>query len=100
MMAVSREETALESLKLAIAAREELERVQAHHGRHHLRFLRDARAAGWSWTRIGDSLGLSEVAVRRYWERNRHAADRIGGSNANNQTPAAMAAAGTPSSDG
>jgi len=77
-MAASSEEEAKASLRLAIESRAVLDRAQAEHDRHYLRFLRDARRAEWSWYRIGKALGLSEVAVRRHWQRNRHRADRTG----------------------
>lgn len=62
----------------ALDAREALEECQERHQRAYLRYLRDARRAGWSWERIAQTLELSDVAVRRYWERNRQRADRSG----------------------
>lgn len=77
-MAASLDEEALVSLGLARLSRDAAAKAQGQAARDHLRFLRDARRAGWSWPRIGKAIGLSEVAVRRYWQRNRHRADRMG----------------------
>lgn len=44
-----------------------------------LLFMREALAAAWDWTRIGEALGQTDRAVSRYWARNRMQASRIGG---------------------
>ena len=77
-MAATREDEALASLRELQSEREKLDIARRQHGRAYLRYLRDARAAGWSWMRIGRSIGLSDVAVRRHWDRNRHSAGRMG----------------------
>jgi hypothetical protein len=43
----------------------------------YLRYVRDALQAGWSWRRIGEGLGISEQAVKRYWEAHRQRAGRL-----------------------
>lgn len=43
-----------------------------------LRYIRDAREAGWSWPRIGEGLGLTDTAVRNYWRDHRMEAGRLG----------------------
>lgn len=44
----------------------------------YLRFLRDARAAGWSWARIGLGVERTPKACEGYWKRNRMRAGRLG----------------------
>lgn len=77
-MAATLEDEALASLAALKAKRESLDTARREHGRAYVRYLRDARRAGWSWMRIGRSIDLSDVAVRRHWDRNRHSADRMG----------------------
>lgn len=43
-----------------------------------LRYIRDAKAAGWSWARIGGSVGLTGAWARTYWKRHGMAASRMG----------------------
>lgn len=78
-MAASLEAEALSSLKAARGARAILTAAQRDHEDAYLRFIRDSLSAGWSFYRIADAIGLSDTAVRRYWQRNRQHADRIPG---------------------
>ena len=41
-----------------------------HEMSHKLQFMSMAQAEGWSWKRIGDALGVSDVAAQRYFDRN------------------------------
>lgn len=77
-MAASHDQTASLALADALAKRERKEAVEREYADAYLRFLRDARAAGWSWSRIGDALGISDRAAEKYWTRNRLRAGRLG----------------------
>lgn len=76
-MAASTDEAALVSLFAASNASRTLESAQRAHHEARLRYLRDARAAGWSWPRIADGLGLTATAVRRYWSTHRMEVGRL-----------------------
>lgn len=41
------------------------------------RFVRDAKAEGWSNRRIGNVLGLSESYIRKFWGKAKRRADRL-----------------------
>lgn len=77
-MAASLDQAAVGALADALDKRERRDAADAEYADAYLRFLRDARAAGWSWRRIGDGLGISDRAAERYWDRNRMRAGRLG----------------------
>jgi predicted transcriptional regulator len=77
-MAASLEKTAQDSLSGLVVASEILLHAKRADREARLRFLRDAREAGWNWKRIANALGVTEAAVRKYWKANRMAAGRIG----------------------
>lgn len=70
-MAASVESEVFSALHAATGARRSLRSAQQNERRAVVMFIDRARAACWSWTRIGEALGISEVAARRYYERNR-----------------------------
>lgn len=59
--------------------REHLDDMEEQHARAKLRFIRNARAAGWSWERIGNGLGLTDRGASSYWANHRMEASRMGG---------------------
>lgn len=84
-MAASLDTQAELNLTLARSAQIRAEIAQRRHHEARLRFIRDARAAGWGWTRIGDSLDLTDRGAAHYWENYRMEASRLGDAGAQDQ---------------
>ena len=61
----------------ALVAREALRSAEGAYWREYLKAVRDLRAMGWSWPRMGRVLVLTPTAVRRFWDRNQFAAGRL-----------------------
>ncbi len=76
-MTALQDETAKISLRAAEDARYACNEAKRIYADCYLRYIRDALAASWSWRRIGEGLGVSEQAVRRYWTANRQRAGRL-----------------------
>lgn len=72
------DQVARTALADALKKREAKERAEEEFSDSYVRFLRDARAAGWSWVRTGDALGLTGRACELYWKRNHMRAGRLG----------------------
>lgn len=77
-MAASLDQAAVGALADALSKRERKDAADAEFADAYLRFLRDARAAGWSWRRIGDGLGITDDAAERYWNKHKMRAGRLG----------------------
>jgi hypothetical protein len=77
-VAASLDQAAVNALNDALRKRAARSMADSTYADAYLRFLRDARAAGWSWPRIGRGLGLTAKAVEMYWKRNGMRAGRLG----------------------
>lgn len=77
-MAASLDQAATLALNVALMERETKAAADREYADAYLRFLRDARAAGWSWARIGLGVGRTPKACEGYWKRNRMRAGRLG----------------------
>lgn len=77
-MAASRDQAAVVALADALRKRERKEVAEAEFADAYLRYLRDGRDAGWSWTRIGEGLGMTGRGCELYWKRNKMRAGRLG----------------------
>jgi hypothetical protein len=62
-------------LKLRLG--KELEVAEQRHADAYLFYLREAKAAGWSWRRIARTIGAGEKTVREYWSRHQMRAGRL-----------------------
>lgn len=77
-MAASLDQAAIVALADACNKRERKEATDREYADAYLRFLREGRAAGWSWARIAYGLGLTAKACEGYWKRNHMRAGRLG----------------------
>lgn len=66
------------SLQAALDARGMANFYKQEYADAYLRYVRDGLEAGWSWRRIGEGLGLTEQAVKRYWSAHRQRVGRLG----------------------
>lgn len=77
-MAASLDTTAKDSLTKAVAAQVRFDDAKRESNEERLRFMRDALAAGWPWSRMAAGLGITEAGVRRFWIAHRHEVGRLG----------------------
>lgn len=59
------------ALDRAKSYRGALEVAQRHERTATVTYIDAALAAGWTWERIGEGLGVSGTGARRYYQRNR-----------------------------
>lgn len=69
---------AYERLTALREAKDRLKEAECEHSDSYVRYIRDALAANWPWTRIAKPLDITPSAVRRYWKAHRHRAGRLG----------------------
>lgn len=70
-MSASAEQTLIELAEAAREARAGLKGSVDAERRATVAFMDEALLARWSWNRIADVLSVSDVAARRYYQRNR-----------------------------
>ena len=85
-MSVALDRQAEESLATASSTEAALRVIENDWRAARTCFIRDAKAAGWSWTRMASALGISDSAVRRLWRDNRMAYTRLGGADEKAET--------------
>lgn len=76
-MSAQQDQLAEDRLNDVLAHQRTLDDAVRSHARAKLRFIRDARTAGWSWQRIGDGLGLTDRGASQYWSDHRMEAGRL-----------------------
>lgn len=77
-MAASLDQSAVNALNDALRKRSARAVAESEADDAYVRYLRDARAAGWTWKRIGGELGITSRAAEKHWKRNRMRAGRLG----------------------
>jgi hypothetical protein len=79
-MSVALDRQAEESLATANSTAAAMRVIEGDWREARLRFIRDAKAAGWSWARMARALEISDAAVRRFWRDHRMSSSRLGAS--------------------
>lgn len=70
-MSAAAEQTLFASLADARRYREYLRVAKDAERIATIQFMNEALLQRWAWPRIGDALGISATAARRYYERNK-----------------------------
>lgn len=70
-MSASAEAALTRAMHDALEAREGARRHLVWERRATIRFMDEALHNHWSWPKIGEALGITDTAARRYYERNR-----------------------------
>lgn len=78
-MSAGKDQKAEERLSELAGHRTHLVNALREHHRARLRFVREARSAGWPWSRIGDALDLTDRGAASWWKNHRMEASRLGG---------------------
>jgi hypothetical protein len=78
-MAALLDQQAEDRARDVLAAKDTLDEARLGYRDAYVRYIRDALKAGWSWRRIGKGVGMTDTGARRFWDKHRTVASRIGG---------------------
>lgn len=70
-MSVSAEQALRSSLHEATRQRARLREREREEREATIRFMDEALHNHWSWSKVGEALGVTDTAARRYYQRNR-----------------------------